>query len=101
MSAMNISEEKIKEAWNKANKVSNVNPDSYRKDRFGAWMRRCRFEEKEFPLSFGWTIISVQQAEGTSEDIPLQWQNAEFSSLSKSNQRVTAEGFYNKYFTIK
>lgn len=97
MREMYISEKLIADVWNLATIVSNVNPDSYRKDEFGAWIRRCRYNETSFPLSFGWSIACIQRGNGEYEYRPMQWQNAAFSSIPKSRQRVTSEGFYNIY----
>ncbi len=100
MKVKNVSEEMINEVWNKAMVVPNVNPASYRKDEFGAWIRRCRYEERDFPLSFGWSIASFLRQDGEYDYQPMQWQNASFSSIPRSKQRVTSEGFYNKYINI-
>ena len=100
MSEMVETEELINEVWNKGTIVPNVNPESYRKDEYGAWIRRCRYNETNFPLSFGWSLREVHLPDGKTEYKPFQWQNAIYIAGKDSRQRVTSEGFYNKYMSV-
>jgi|WetSurMetagenome_2_1015567.scaffolds.fasta_scaffold343111_2 hypothetical protein len=103
---MEYSEEMIEKVWEKAKVVNGVSPDSYRKDEFGAWIRRCRYNDKSYPLSFGWVIISDSEEsnnkKGEIEKLrPLQWQNALSFRNIKDTYFISAEGFYNNYIKIQ
>jgi hypothetical protein len=99
---MEYTEEQIDVAWKRGLVVPGVDPDRYRKDVFGAWIRKCRFGESKLALSFGWSVVrgaDLPDRLPGEEDLlfPLQWQNAHAVTHSKGNLQVTAEGFYNNY----
>ena len=99
MKNMDYTDEVIERVWRLATVVPEVNPDLYRKDEFGAWISRYRYNERDRPLSFGWMIVRVPDGEVDGERSlrPLQWQNALAVERQKKTHRVTSEGFYNRY----
>jgi hypothetical protein len=103
---MEYSEEMIEKVWKKAKVVYGVSADSYRKDEFGAWIRRCRYNDKSYPLSFGWVIVSNSEESDNGGDPfdklrPLQWQNALSIKSVKDTYVISSEGFYNNYVKIQ
>lgn len=99
---MELSEEQLKRIWQRARVVEGVNPDEFRKDCYGAWIRRCRYQESTYALSLGWVvavapeiIIGSQTLKG--ELLPVQWQNARALNSMRLTHYVSAEGYYNCY----
>lgn len=50
----NFTDEEIKKVWEKATKQPNNNPDVFRKDYAGAWIRRDDYGKRDKP--YGWEI---------------------------------------------
>lgn len=95
-----FSESWKKIAWLKARKVEGIDPDMFRKDACGAWIKWAEFENNENP--FGWVIEHIFPITkgGKTEEInirAIQIQN----NLSKSDDypsytaTITAEGMKN------
>lgn len=93
-------EEIIEQVWSKAIVVSNNDPNIWRKDYAGAWIKRDLYDNKS---EYGWQISHIKPIEkGGTEDIsnllPLQYSN----NLAKSNDypkwktNKTAEGVHNE-----
>lgn len=102
---MDFSEDFVEHVWQNGKKVHGVNPDLYRKDKFGAWIRKCRYKECHQALSFGWIIASDIKDKNTKlspkEFYPVQWQNAEGPDTPSNLRYVTSEGYYNCYVKRK
>jgi len=91
-----LPKEKIMKVWEKSTKVKGYNPDMWRKDFAGAWMRRIDYGQHTM---YGWTVNRLCPAsQGGSTDIEnlnaMHWKN----ELSKADNYpifsscVTAEG---------
>ena len=73
---MGFSEEMIQKVWKKGRVVSNNDPDLWRKDQCGAWIKRSQYGNRE--SSFGWEIDHIRpKARGGSDSNrnlqPLHW----------------------------
>lgn len=69
--------EEIEAAWQKAESQPNNNPDVFRKDYAGAWIRRDQYGRQ---TDYGWEIDHIRPlASDGSYDItnlePMQWEN--------------------------
>lgn len=91
-----FSEDTINAVWNAAQQVEGVNPDLWRKDIFGAWIRRDNYGVHTL---FGWEIDHFMPiSHGGNDDLDnlnaMQWQN----NLQKSDDypqfesKVTSQG---------
>lgn len=72
-----FNEETIQAVWNKAHRVNGNDPNIYRKDYAGAWIRRDQYGKE---TEYGWEIDHLKPiSKGGTDDIinlmPLQWQN--------------------------
>lgn len=82
-------------AWNKAKKVSNNDPDVWRKDDCNAWIHWPSYGKRN--SKYGWEvdhIISVDHG-GTDADNnlrALQWQNNVEKSSGRLKCSVTSKG---------
>lgn len=84
--------------WNKATKVEGNDPNVFRKDECGAWIKWADHGNRN--SQYGWEIDHITpESKGGSDNTnnlcPLQWQN----NISKSDWRlvctVTANGTNN------
>ena len=75
-----FTKEQVERIWENGNCVPNFDPGVYRKDHYGAWIRRFDYHEDFTPLSFGWLAVPiVPLAQGGEDDPcnlrPLQWES--------------------------
>ena len=73
-------EKEIDAVWEKAAKQPNNNPDVFRKDYAGAWIRREDYGKRNMP--YGWEIDHLKPlAKDGTHDLdnlyPLHWRNNE------------------------
>lgn len=71
--------ETIESVWRQADEVEGVNPDIWRKDFAGAWIRRDYFGVRNL---YGWSIdyrrpISIGGSNATENLMPMHWRNKE------------------------
>ena len=95
---MAFDEEILRRVWDKGEAASNVDPDIWRKDACGAWMRRDFYGDEE--SQFGWEIdCVVPESEGGPRDLsnlrPLQWENKMARRGRHLACPITAVGKYN------
>lgn len=72
----------IEAVWSKGFTVYGLNPNEWRKDACGAWMKRSEYGQC---TECGWEIDHVQPKEkGGSDELsnfqPLQWENNRYKS---------------------
>ena len=77
-----FSEEEIEAVWQKAIIQSNNDPNVFRKDYAGAWIRRRDYGKQ---TTYGWEIdhvrpLSLNGSHNISNLLPLHWENNEGKS---------------------
>lgn len=77
MAEVNLADNVIEEIWQKAYIDSNNNPDIFRKDYAGAWIRRDQYGQKG---KYGWEAnMMVPESRGGGHNannlVPLHWEN--------------------------
>lgn len=80
----NYTEEQIEQVWQKARIVANNNPNVFRQDYAGAWIRRDQYKDRD--AKYGWEIDHcLPESKGGTDDLsnlyPLHWRN----NVSKGN----------------
>lgn len=94
-----FSEEEINAVWQKALIQANNDPNVYRKDYTGAWIRKSDYGQQ---TEYGWEIDHVRPlvmdgSHNLSNLLPLHWRN----NLEKSDNfpqwttRMTSSGVHN------
>lgn len=73
----NFDESTIQQVWMKARQEANNDPNIYRKDYAGAWIRRDQYGKE---TEYGWEIDHLNPvSNGGTDDLsnlyPLQWSN--------------------------
>ncbi len=79
MAEANLSNNVIEEVWQKAYIDANNNPDIFRKDYAGAWIRRDQYGQKG---KYGWEAnrmvpLSRDGSQSIDNLFPLHWENDE------------------------
>jgi hypothetical protein len=85
---MTFDEEILRNVWDKGTITRDADPDIWRKDECGAWIRRDFYGNIE--SQFGWEVdLMVSETEGGRIDPsnlrPLQWRN----KIAKHGGRLT------------
>lgn len=87
----------IEAVWNKATIVMGEDPNIYRKDANGAWIRRDLYGKTGSKISLGWEIDHIFPVSlGGTDDVdnlqPLQWYNnrTKGNDFPSWNYKVTA-----------
>ena len=93
--------ELIEQVWNNAKKVEDRNPDIWRKDFAGAWIRRDQYGVSS---KFGWVVDHIKPRSLGGDDAldnlqALHWRNnmSKGNSYSEVETCVTSEGNDNIY----
>lgn len=73
-----FTEQQIEQVWQKASKAPNNNPNVFRQDYAGAWIKRDQYGHRD--AKYGWEIDHCKpESKGGSDDIdnlyPLHWRN--------------------------
>lgn len=98
-----FSTEEIEQVWEKALPQPRNNPDLFRKDYAGAWIRKDAYGEES---EYGWEIDHVLPlSKGGTHDIsnlePLQWQNnrTKGDDYPSWNTKITSCDVHNSELT--
>jgi hypothetical protein len=99
---MAFSEKLIQKVWEKGRVAQNNDPDSYRKDEYGAWIKRDQFDADNSELSYGWTIdLVIPESKGgkcTLNNLkPIHWENSSRTNIKRNEYKVTSDGVKNMY----
>lgn len=95
--------EEIQRIWEKGTVCPPNDPNVWRKDQCGAWMRRSDYgaaSANESHTSFTWQIDHIKPESKGGEDWvsnarPLQWYNNDCRQNNRLKTRITAEGNHN------
>ncbi len=95
-----FSEDLIEQVWQKAQIVPNNNPDIFRKDYAGAWIRRDLYGQRN--AKYGWEVDYCKPiSKGGTDELrnlyPLHWKNKQEkgNSYPKWNTILTSDGVNN------
>jgi len=85
-------EEVIKKVWAKGTVVSNNDPNIWRKDACGAWIKREKYGDRD--SIYGWEIdhINPDGGDGLSNLRPLHWKNNIATSDGTLKCVITSSG---------
>ena len=94
----NFTDEEINKVWEKATKQPNNNPDVFRKDYAGAWIRRDDYGKRDKP--YGWEIDHIRPASKGGDDVisnarPLHWKNNASRQDGRLTKVITSKGTKN------
>ena len=88
---MALSKQIVQKVWEKGRVDPGQDPDVWRKDECGAWVKRSHYGNRN--SEFGWEIDYITA--GGSEDLTnlrvLQWQNYLAGGVGKAICKVTAD----------
>lgn len=88
---MAFSEEMVQQIWEKGRAIPNIDPNTWRKDQCGAWLKRSHYENRN--SEYGWVIENVSP--GDPDEIAnlqaLHWQNRVERGVGRAKCKVTAE----------
>ncbi|MFQ5875528.1 MAG: HNH endonuclease [Dehalococcoidia bacterium] len=99
---MTFSEDEIEAVWAKGTVAPNNDPNVFRKDACGAWIRRASHGDHDADLGFGWDIDHiVPESEGGTDGLsnlrPLQWKNNAARGADELECMVTSAGTENVF----
>ena len=92
---MSFSEEMVQQEWEKGRSISNNDPNVWRKDQCGAWIKKAEYGNRD--SEYGWEIdhINPEGGDNLSNLRPLQWKNNVVTGEGRLKCPVTAEGVHN------
>jgi hypothetical protein len=95
---MNFDDETIQSVWEMAKEIARNNPNVWRQDQCGAWIKRDEYGNRN--SEFGWEIDHITTvSRGGSDDLsnlrPLQWENNASRQDGRLTCKVTASGEHN------
>ncbi|WP_208727444.1 HNH endonuclease signature motif containing protein [Leptospira bourretii] len=92
---MSWTDEEIQKVWEKGQKVTDNDPNLWRKDECNAWMSRKEYGNRK--SDFGWEIdhISPGGSDSLSNLRPLQWDNNNDKSDGRLKCNIVSSGTNN------
>ncbi len=91
---MGYSDKFVQQVWEKAHPIREMNPDLWRMDPCGAWIKRTDYGKTM--SDFGWRIDSTEDRGWKVEKLkPLHVQNEVDKNRGDVITKVTSEGRYN------
>jgi hypothetical protein len=82
--------------WQHGEALRGNDPELWRKDEFGAWIRRLDYGNRR--SEFGWEILDPRRGRGTSGVAmlrPVHWQNYIDQVAAHTQSRIMASGLRN------
>ncbi len=99
MNDSSYSSDEIAAIWDKARVVGNNNPDVFRQDSAGAWIKRSEYGNRSSKTGYGWEVDHIKPlSKDGSKDLenlqPLQWANnvAKGDDYPNWKPAVTSDG---------
>ncbi len=85
------------QVWARGTAVGNNDPNDFRKDRCGAWVKWSKYGDRGSPTNFGWEIDHIDPNDGNelANLQPLQWKNNVDKSDGRLKCNVTSLGLKN------
>lgn len=87
----------VERVWAFAQTIPGNDPHTWRKDEFGAWIRKLDYQNRN--SEFGWEIADcgfAMRAHGIAALRPMQWQNyLDFMVAERRGSVMTADGLRN------
>jgi len=95
---MPFSHEMLSKVWAKASPVGTNDPNLYRKDQCGAWIKWSEYGNRD--SEYGWEVdhitpVSERGSDELSNLRPLQWENNADRATGRLNCPVTASDIHN------
>ena len=95
---MSFSDQVIQAVWQKGDIVPSYDPNVWRKDQCGAWMRKGHYGNRD--SKYGWEIDHIKpESDNGSDELsnlrPLQWENNASKQDGRLTCPVTASGTSN------
>ena len=95
----NLTDKEIEEVWQKANIIPNNNPNIYRQDYAGAWIRRDLYGRTD--TEYGWEIdhrkpLTLDGTYDKSNLDPLQWNNNRTKDDNYPRWKTSKSSSFNK-----
>lgn len=76
-SGLQFDKDTIKQVWNKGDSKSSLNFNVFRKDKFGAWIKKDQYNNSD--SVYGWKIVDVgnlkNNAKKSSNLVPIHYKN--------------------------
>lgn len=98
-----FTQDEIEEAWNKADVAEGNNPDIFRKDYAGAWIRKSDYGNRN--SEYGWEVdhlcpLSMNGTYDIGNLYPLHWKNnlAKADNFPDWKTTISSEGSRNVEF---
>ena len=92
---MVITDDLVQHVWSRGSVVPPNDPREWRKDKYGAWMRRSKYGDHT--SEYGWEIDQTARpgADALSNLRPVHWKNHVSNGNGRAKHKVTATGARN------
>lgn len=88
---MQLDEKLVQEVWEKGRVIPGRNPEEWRQDQCGAWLRRDQYDNGQ--SEFGWKALKTNSGgkHATDELQPFHWKNVFDIATGRPNCKVMAD----------